>query len=49
MLHSAQGKDDRLDMHDNALGKDQELVVLNALLVQVGQQKATQQVEEKGL
>ena len=53
-LLSAQGMDDRLDMHDDKLGKDQELVVSDALAVQVGHRKvgcwkATQQVEEKGL
>ena len=48
-LHSAQGMDDRLDVRDNKLGKDQELVVLDALAVQVDQRKAMQQVEEKGL
>ena len=49
MLHSAQGKDDRLEMHDNKPGVDQELVGLDALAVQVGQWKAMQQVEETGL
>ena len=48
-LHSAQGMDDKLDMHDDKPGVDQELVGSDALAVQVGQWKAMQQVEETGL
>lgn len=46
-LQSAQGTDDRLDMHDNEPGVDQELVALDTLAVQVCQRMAMWWVEEK--
>ena len=53
VLGGAQEKGDGLEMwlemHDDGPGVDQEIVGTDALAAQVGQRKAMEQVEEKGL